>query len=135
MAEGVALLSDDVVAVSADGALAYPGPRSIRLGGDAGEGKREQPVTGVVPAAVPVGAVLVLDRASRHGAPRLVPVDHPVRVLLAAAFVPYVDDSGVLASLLDACTELAARVPVLRLEASPSLPPSALAAVAAGAAA
>ena len=143
--DGGTFLTDDVLALEGrePGVVAHPGPRFATLGADrhallgpvasaalgpsvGDEGKLHFHPRGA-DGPVPLGVIVQLDRGE-HEALRTVALARPTALLLAAAFVSYVDDPPVLAALLDVCAAVAAEVPVVRLEAPSAATPAEVAA-------
>lgn len=138
VAGGATFLTDDVVALTvADGpVVAHPGPafagggpEAARLGTVLGEtDKLLVAPAAVAPAAVSVAAVFALDRGD-HAEPSAVAAERPLELLLAAAFVNWLEDPRAQLALLDVCGTLAQDVPVHRLLLPRAADPAAVAAL------
>ena len=145
--EGAGFLTDDVLTVGRDGPVveAFPGPpfatlapdqharlgprASAALGPPVGDDGKLQFRPRAPEGPAPLGAVVLLDRGE-HETLRMVPEEGVTSLLLAAAFVPYVEDPPLLAAFLDVCAAVAAEVPVRRLVAPADTSPAELAAAA-----
>ena len=121
-ARGAGWMTDDALALElARGqVLAHPGPL---WAGDAGP--VAESFEGAPPGPLPLGSVVLLRREVAGGEVRLTVADAPVRLLLAATFVPYVEGPVRQRRLLAVADAVARSVPVRILtagvEASPEM--------------
>ena len=131
VAAGARFVTDDVLAIepASDRVLAYPGPSLLALdqaelerAGAIGRERFRSDKVHVemesAPQAVPLGRLVFLERdcsEEKAVVERLSPPDP--RLLLASTFVAHVDSRRRLEAQLEACAQLAARVPCFRLAA------------------
>jgi hypothetical protein len=136
MARGAALVTDDVLAleperggvtahpgvplgnVAADQLARLPAAARARLGAPLGvSDKVHVEISDMASGPLPLGAVCFLSRSGAIERPSLTPAAPPdPRDLLAATFMPHIVTRARLISQLSTCAEIAAAVPVVRLE-------------------
>jgi hypothetical protein len=130
VAQGAAFVTDDALALepAGDDVRAHPGARLAGVppeqGLDLGPVREDvdKPLVEPSPAAdraLPLGAVVVLDRDPGHRSLDLAPEPRPLPLVLAAGFVPYVTGAERHRRLLATAAAVAAAVPVARLTVPP----------------
>ncbi len=135
VARGAALVTDDVLALepAGIGVLAYPGvpltnvaadqlallpsPARARIGAPFGASdKVHVEVSSMASGPLPLGAVCFLARSDAIERIAVTPAPPHPRALLGATFMPHIVTRRRLLSQLSTCAEIAAAVPVVKLE-------------------
>jgi hypothetical protein len=140
VARGAALITDDVLALepAGIGVVAYPGvpltnvapdqlallpsPVRDRIGAPFGASdKVHVEVSSMASGPLPLGAVCFLARSEAIERLAVTPAPPDPRALLGATFMPHIVTRTRLLSQLSTCAEIAAAVPVVKLEVPATL--------------